>query len=39
MSSDILGLIGAVHRDVRHGERDGKPTKTVVLSRAYDTSV
>jgi uncharacterized protein YndB with AHSA1/START domain len=39
MTDDILGLIDAVRREVRSGERDGKATKTVVLSRTYDTSV
>ena len=36
---DIAGLIGAVAREVRDGEREGKPVRTVVASRTYDTEI
>jgi uncharacterized protein YndB with AHSA1/START domain len=31
--------VGAITRAVRRGERDGKPTQTVVAERTYDTSI
>ncbi len=36
---DIAGHVGAITRAVRRGERDGKPTQTVVAERTYDTSI
>ena len=36
---DIAGHVGAITRAVRRGERDGKPTQTVVAERNYDTSI
>lgn len=39
MKVDVTTMIGAVERDVRSGERDGRPTRQVVASRTYATSV
>jgi uncharacterized protein YndB with AHSA1/START domain len=39
MKQDLIGSIGAVRREVRDGERDGKPTRAVVAERTYDTTV
>jgi uncharacterized protein YndB with AHSA1/START domain len=39
MSIDVPGLIGAVTREVRDAERDGKPARVVVATRTYDTSL
>lgn len=39
MSIDIPKLIGAVSREVRDAERDGKPARIVVLGRTYDTGI
>jgi uncharacterized protein YndB with AHSA1/START domain len=39
MSIDIIGHLGATTREVRRGERDGRPTAIVVARRTYDTSV
>lgn len=39
MSIDVPALIGAVTREVRDLERDGKPARMVVAARSYDTSV
>jgi uncharacterized protein YndB with AHSA1/START domain len=36
---DIAGHVGAITRAVRRGERDGKPSQTVVAERTYDTSI
>jgi uncharacterized protein YndB with AHSA1/START domain len=39
MKDDIAGLIGAVTREVRNIEHDGKPAAMVVASRSYDTDI
>src|SRR5689334_13249874 len=39
MKIDVAGLIGAVERSVRDGEREGRATRSVVASRVYDTGV
>ena len=39
MSIDIPKLIGAVKREVRKSKRDGRPTRVVVASRAFDTGI
>jgi uncharacterized protein YndB with AHSA1/START domain len=39
MKQDLIDSIGAVRREVRDGERDGKPTRAVVAERTYDTTV
>ncbi|MBX3510423.1 MAG: SRPBCC domain-containing protein [Hyphomonadaceae bacterium] len=39
MSFDIPEIIGAVRREVRHGERDGQPTRIVVATRSYATDI
>lgn len=39
MTDDIAGFIGAVTREVRHLEYEGKPAKAVVASRTYETSI
>lgn len=39
MKQDLIDGIGAVRREVRDGERDGKPTRAVVAERTYDTTV
>lgn len=39
MSIDVPGLIGAVTREVRDVEREGRTARVVVASRRYDTSV
>ena len=39
MQIDVPGLIGAVTRRVEDRERDGKPVRAVIASRAYDTDV
>lgn len=39
MTIDVARLIGAVTREVREIDRDGKPARVVVASRSYDTSV
>jgi uncharacterized protein YndB with AHSA1/START domain len=38
MKVDISGALGAVVREVRSGERAGKPMRVVVASRIYDTT-
>lgn len=37
MTFDLEAHLGAMTRQVRNTERDGKPAKVVVLSRVYDT--
>ena len=37
MTFDLEAHLGAMSREVRNTERDGKPAKMVVLSRVYDT--
>jgi uncharacterized protein YndB with AHSA1/START domain len=39
MDSDIATRIGAVTREVRNGEREGRPARSVVASRTYDTTI
>lgn len=39
MSSDITSLIGAVTREVRSLEYEGKPARAVVAVRTYDTDI
>ena len=39
MAMDVTRQIGAVRREVRNGERDGKPTRTVVATQTYDTDI
>jgi uncharacterized protein YndB with AHSA1/START domain len=39
MTIDVADHLGAARREVRSGERDGKPTKTVVATRAYDSVI
>lgn len=39
MKQDLIERVGAVRREVRDGERDGKPTRAVVAERIYDTTV
>src|SRR5688500_7820285 len=36
---DVAAQVGAVVREVRDGERDGAPTRTVVATRSYPTTV
>lgn len=39
MTFDISKLLGAMTREVRNVEHDGKPAKVVVASRVYDTTL
>ncbi|GAM97495.1 Aha1 domain protein [alpha proteobacterium U9-1i] len=39
MNDEIAALVGAVAREVRDGERDGEPVRTVVAARIYDTNI
>ncbi len=39
MQVDVARVIGAVTREVRNGERDGHPTRTVVAARPYPTGI
>ncbi len=39
MKNDIAGFIGAVTREVRNIEYEGKPAAMVVASRSYDTNI
>jgi uncharacterized protein YndB with AHSA1/START domain len=39
MADDIAALIGAVTREVRNIEHEGRPAAMVVASRSYDTSI
>ncbi|HYD87395.1 MAG TPA: SRPBCC family protein [Vitreimonas sp.] len=39
MTSDISSLIGAVTREVRSIEYEGKPARVVVAARSYDTDI
>lgn len=39
MQIDPAKFLGAVSRAVKSGERDGKPVRSVILSRSYDTDV
>jgi uncharacterized protein YndB with AHSA1/START domain len=39
MLIDVAHHLGAVQRTVKSGERDGKPTRAVVLTRTYDTDI
>lgn len=36
---DVTKIVGAVVREVRGCERDGKPARAVVATRTYDTSI
>lgn len=35
----LIESIEAIRRDVRDGERDGRPTRTVVAERSFDTTI
>ena len=39
MQIDIASAIGAVTRAVRDGEKDGRPVRTVVAERDYETAI
>ncbi len=39
MTDNIASLVGAVTREVRSVERDGREARVVVASRAYDTTI
>src|SRR6187397_2271932 len=39
MKFDVIENIGAVQREVRDCERDGRPARAVVAERTYDTTV
>lgn len=39
MKFDVIDSIGAVRREVRDCERDGRPARAVVAERTYDTTV
>ena len=39
MNIDVGAQIGAIRREVRNGERDGKPVRAVVATRTYDTTI
>src|SRR5918998_6524836 len=39
MKQDLIDSIGAVRREVKDCERDGRPTRAVVAERTYDTTV
>ena len=39
MDQDVIDKIGAVRREVRTCERDGRPARAVVAERTYDTTV
>lgn len=39
MNVDVTKLVGAVVREVKARERDGKPMRAVVATRTYDTSI
>lgn len=39
MEFDVARHIGAVTREVKGGERDGKPTRTVIASRGFATDI
>lgn len=39
MNIDLAKELGAVTREVRDGKRDGKPTRTVIAGRTYDTTL
>jgi uncharacterized protein YndB with AHSA1/START domain len=39
MTDDISKLIGAVKREVRQVEREGKPAAMVVMCRSFDTTI
>jgi uncharacterized protein YndB with AHSA1/START domain len=39
MKQDVIESIGAVRREVRTCERDGRPARAIVAERTYDTTV
>jgi uncharacterized protein YndB with AHSA1/START domain len=39
MEQDVIDSIGAVRREVRTCERDGRPARAIVAERTYDTTV
>jgi uncharacterized protein YndB with AHSA1/START domain len=39
MKQDLIDSIGAVRREVKDCERDGRPARAVVAERTYDTTV
>jgi uncharacterized protein YndB with AHSA1/START domain len=39
MKIDVAGQIGAMKRELKNGVRDGQPTRTVVATRSYDTTI
>ena len=39
MTIDLTDHLGAVRREVRSGERDGKATKTALATRTYDSEI
>jgi uncharacterized protein YndB with AHSA1/START domain len=39
MKQDLIDSIGAVRREVKECERDGRPARAVVAERSYDTTV
>jgi uncharacterized protein YndB with AHSA1/START domain len=39
MKIDVAGYIGAVVREVKQCEHDGRPARAVVATRAYDTNI
>ncbi|WP_394821632.1 SRPBCC family protein [Pendulispora albinea] len=39
MKIDVVRYIGAVTREVRESEQNGRPARVVVASRTYDTSI
>jgi uncharacterized protein YndB with AHSA1/START domain len=39
MNIDVAAQIGAIRREVRDGQREGKPVKSVVAARTYETTI
>jgi uncharacterized protein YndB with AHSA1/START domain len=39
MVDDVLRYIGAVTRELRNGERDGRPARTVIATCSYDSDI
>jgi uncharacterized protein YndB with AHSA1/START domain len=39
MTDDIADLVGAVTREVRNREHEGRPARVVIASRNYDTTI
>ena len=39
MNQDVIDTLGAVRREVKACERDGRPARAVIAERTYDTSV